>query len=623
MGKLKTQISVRGTVKEVEPIGINSLTVNINREGDFAFYRQKYNGSLSFVNSDFGFLKIAENDCCVKLPVSVSRTCGNADVLAFRGFVNTKKIEWNFETCEVKIDTLESEDIYTEIFKVWERKINMCAMVPNRTVRHWHRVTTLVGDTEHYTYPTATNTKGRLFSDWIYYNVQQALTGTPAASAIPANKNQLSYFLTADTNPCTGQKNQFLKATIFQNSDVLYPLFAPATGIEIDGTINENAAVSMKELFEELKAAFSLEWFVDSDTGKLRLEHTSFFENGNSYTAPGIGIDFSDAKYSRDFSKYRYSYKNSQEDTPGVEELILSQNESANQGERSVIVPIFTENSGTEYFYEYANINDFSLGNIKYASDCITVNEKGEVNRSSVTCSLFCTHAHAILMKSEAIDQNKWVLFDITTNIINHNLIKSGTCERTTLTNVPNAGFSATALMRNYHRWKRPFNRGLMSYSDTPAGLIGKGFLRDMFSVKFSKEYKEVEVLFCCGDSFDVRKLVKLPNGEIVRPQNVSVDYYNDRLRFKPLGLSACGSAVSFPDELEETDVFPAYGTLLNSYTVEMWCSALTNIGTEENPECRSFDYLIEGMRFIYADGFGGSYVEETFPECPQNDPGC
>ena len=617
MEKLKSELSISGTTKEVKPAGLTSLVVNIEKEGDFAFYRQKIGGSLSFVGSDFPFIKTAEKDCCVKLPLSVLQPCGSDFSLAFRGIVNTKKIDWSFETCEAIVSELDTEDFYTGVFLHWEKKINMCAMPTNSTVRHWHRVTapyeSPTGPIDSYTYPTVVNTKGRIFADWILYNIRETFKGTVYASIVPATKAELSYFLTAAKNPCTARTNPFLLATIFQNSDLFFPDYEPATGIEIDERVNTNIAKSLKDILEGLKAAFDLDWFIDSDTGKFRIEHKSFFENGLSYSSPNITIDLGTSKYVPDLGKYKYSYKNRQDDIPGVQELIISQNEAANSSDKAVVIAEYTPEVGQDGFvYSFPKLDDFSLGNIKYESPCISKNEKGETVIDTRNCELFGTHAHAVFMKDESIDLNGWTLLDITDIFLGQKRVKGDVCERAAFSGVLNAGFSATALMRDFHRWGRPFNYGLMAYDETPGDLLGQGFFRPMYSVIYSKEYKEIDIVFCCGDSFDARKLVKLPNGELIQVKSLSIDYANKRLRFQPVGVAACGFSVSFPDNQTGGEC-PAKDTVLSVQVIKTVCyGGCTGIYNE-----------IEGVRTVYADGFCGSYIKDVFPDCPPEQTEC
>lgn len=622
MSKIEVKIS-HNTIKEVRPIGLTSLVVSYEKESEFSFFRQKVNGSLAFTGENFKTIESVQDGCCGRLPVTLFRSCNSVPVPAVSFLLPTRKVDWNFETCEATVSNFEVSDVYEAIFKAWERKVNMCETpVSGKTLRHWLRITntsTESGESvDSYTYPYFNNSKGKLFIEWVLFCIEKTFVGS-LSGIVPDNVFQLSTFLSSQVNFCTGRKNELATALIFQNSDIFQPNSPSATGKQEDGRINEEIGVSLKSLVEGLKAAFDVDFFVDSITGKFRIEHKSFFENGHSYGSVGLSLDLSAAKYSKDLKGYKHSFRYDDSEIEGVQELVIPQNQSSFDADNAIVVLEYSLSTGKGiYLYEVPKIDDFHLGNIKYESDCVKISDNGEVLKKSVSCELFSTFANAVFMQNDSVDINGWTLFDVVENG-DFMEVRNGICERTTLANVPNARFSASSLMRDYHRWARPFVSGLMNYSDSPFELIGKGYVREMYSTKFDKIFREAEVGFCCGDALDIRKLVKMPNGSIAKIQKAEISYSKDRLTLQLNGISSCGKLTVFPEE--NTTEYPERGTLLATRDAETSCYALSYVGPDYG--CVGFNSTIQGKIYVYADGEGGSYIVQDFPECPKDDEQC
>jgi hypothetical protein len=257
-----------------------SLRFVLEKENDTSFFRKKMQGEIEFLGADYNTLKPIEQDCCKTIPINIFRSCGSNNSLFFGGELNSKKFEWNKDICSVKISQIEFRDLEKGVYRNWEKKINMCTMPQNRIVRYdYRKINQPTGNQteETFTYPTIDNPRGRLFKDWILFCVTKTFEGTEYASLIPQNMTQFSHILDTNINPCTAQQSVFTHAIIYQASDFVEPHSQqPATGILADGRINENLSVNLKDLLNNLKILFRLDWFIDSN-GKLRIEHESFF----------------------------------------------------------------------------------------------------------------------------------------------------------------------------------------------------------------------------------------------------------------------------------------------------------------------------------------------------------
>lgn len=74
--------------------------------------------------------------------------------------------------------------------------------------------------------------------------------------------------------------------------DIKYPIITPKTNITV-GEYDHPAAkapVTLRQILEFLKNAHNVFWWIDQ-SNRLCLEHITYFENGKSYAAPGIGSD--------------------------------------------------------------------------------------------------------------------------------------------------------------------------------------------------------------------------------------------------------------------------------------------------------------------------------------------
>lgn len=637
MSNYTALVGISQAPSPVEPTGLTGLKLSVEQENGRAFYRQKVNGNIEFSDKLFNLIKPLEGVCCRSIPFTIFRSCGGSLSKFLEAQFKTNQIEWTFETCTAKLGELEILDNYRGVYKTWEKKVNLCTAPRGKRVKYVYRkpqTTTQNGQevTLHY-YPEIVNNRGSLFSEWILWCINKTFTGTEYSSLIPVNVAQMSTFFDRNISPITAKQNVLRSAFIYQASDLMFPETTNAsTGLMQDGRINEDVALSLKEMLEMLKNVFDMDWYIDTN-GKFRIEHISFFINGLSYSQNNaVSLDLRDEKYLKHLYDYKYSYKLDSDNLVGKEELRFNNNEAIGKSKNAV------EPDGqsgatqqTLYGYYFTRVDDFEYGNIKYLADCVSTDEKGEPKKTPKSDSILITNFEGVRMADETVDVTKWVLLDVEEEPqigeigvlpeFQNYLVKSNVCERTTL-NMSNGRLTATAIMRDFHRYNKPFSSGLMNYNDTPNGLIGKGFIRDMYSVLKTKRLKRITVPFCCTDSaFNPYLPLILPNGQKASVLKAEFDFSDETLSLDPLQNSACGYEVQFPTDAGGE--YPPKGTVLTVGEAVDYCMVYSWI--DSGYGCLGFNKAVFGVRTVYADGNGGSYYEDVIDyenQC-QNDPLC
>lgn len=74
------------------------------------------------------------------------------------------------------------------------------------------------------------------------------------------------------------------------------------------------AKIKLSEIFNMLRFGFNLQWYINSNDGGLRIEHSLYFEQGKHYTVPQVGLDLSllneiytGVPWSTGFNKFTYN----------------------------------------------------------------------------------------------------------------------------------------------------------------------------------------------------------------------------------------------------------------------------------------------------------------------------
>lgn len=602
----KYTVKIQGIESPFNPNGLNGLKLILDKKQDEIFFRQKVGGGLDFTGKDFANILPLEKECCKELNVTINEDC-SGDGILFEGKIKSNEIDWDFELCTAKLGQMNQGDDYLGVFKYWDKKVNMCAMVKTQTVKYTNRI--IVSDTVS-NYTEVLNNRGVYFVDWIYYCIQKTFAGTEYEGITPVNRDTMSKFLFESFNACTGKRNSLAFAIIYQASDFMFSQAQQATGfLSNSGLINEGISVNLKDLFESLKTTFDLCWYIDK--GKLRIEHLSFFQNNLSYDPnnQSFSLDLSSERFAKYVKDYKYNYKNVTDNYYGLEELKLTLNEATFKSKNCSPNPV-NVNQGTEIFalgYNYGKFTDFEMGNIKFSAGCVPLDDKGEVKKNVRSNGMFLTALEPVRLADESVDKSKWVLLDCKkigeSTTINEIVVAS--CDRI-IRKLSNGNLSATSIMRDFLRYDKPFSIGLMSYSETPSGLIGRGLNREMFSLIKSKKLKKISIPYCCTDmAFNPNLLVKLPDGTKAFCERADFQLSDSMLGLELMQTSNCGNDVKFPTVQNENSC-PIKGTVLDTEPVTM---------PVYDPTCQDDRGCFEerpATRTTYADGECGSFIVDV-----------
>ena len=620
----KYTLSIPNNPKLFNPHGINGLKLGIEKKDGDIFFRQKMTGALSFSNADYENMSYLESECCKEVQVKIFHSCSGLNETLLQGSFKSNLLEWNFENCTATLPQLTVQDSYIGFYKYWKKKVNMCSIAKESTyLRYFLRYPDANDDNKPKETLFVVNNIYANFVKWVHHCIEQAFLGTEMEYLIPST-SQMSIFLNSDINVASGKKNPLKTACILQASDFLYPDKTRASGLTATGLLSESVAITLKDLLENLANTFDLYWFINPDTGLIQIEHLCFFENSLSYdiaTTPQaienkIGLDLTQDPYPNILHKYKYSYKTNIDDFYGEEELQFSLNDAlfksshcTNQVPSTdpLYVPIIATIYGTSQVmddtYFFAKVDDFSLGNIKFSESCVPLDENNKIKKKTRNSNLFMTAYEPLRMSDDSIDKTKFVLLDIEPLQAGANTYqaKEALCERTGFRMI-NGIFSASSIMRDFLRYRKPFNVGKMNYSTSANYTTTGGFDRQMYSLIPSKVLKQIDIpfCFCSNEAIDPYRLVRLPNNTIARFSKASFELASDYLSIELLQETNCGFSLLFPD-IATGDNCPARGTVLS---VE---NAIVTTPEVIGSIIVWVDRVV--TRTTYADGECGTYV--------------
>lgn len=249
LGNLATYrhyLTIGSTRTEVFPLNFLASSLNDELEKENVFYRRKFNGKLTFVNTngddDFDLLYLIEGtELCTKLIYEIERD----GVAYWNGYFATADGEFDLTKCTFEV-TPSMDDDYATLLDNADTKYNILD------------VTTIVTTAATRGSISKTYTHNRWLIDVITF----------LADKIKPGVNVTSTFFTAANNPATGVVNHLLYLTIAQKSDIIRPTStSPA----------KTAMMSWNELMDILIGMFQLKWNYNSATNTINVEHISTF----------------------------------------------------------------------------------------------------------------------------------------------------------------------------------------------------------------------------------------------------------------------------------------------------------------------------------------------------------
>ena len=266
-------ITIGSTETEVFPLNfLESAIVDERQDEPRVYYRQPFQGTLTFVNNnggdDFDLLYSAELVTpCDPILLRVERV----GVTYWEGQFSTTDGKWDLDNCTFTV-TPKLADDYVDMLDKADIQHNILDIATEVTT------TALLGAT------TEVYTHNRWLTDVIDYLASDATVGIKPGCT-------LSYdFFTDITNYVTENDNHLTLLTLAQKSDIKRPTSSnPAT----------TAMLSWNELMDILWGMFQVCWSYDSGTDTINVEHISWFTQG-------AGIDLRTQTITRNTNKYEY-----------------------------------------------------------------------------------------------------------------------------------------------------------------------------------------------------------------------------------------------------------------------------------------------------------------------------
>lgn len=517
------------TNEEVFPIGESGLKEDYTPYGGYiADFKHEIKGNLTFIDETFNHFYSLEtsNLRCKDITIVIQKYCGTTWSDYYSGVLSLSKAEWDWEKCRVSMPISSMDDYYcynnkkgTEIdlMPIVPNRVVAKLIAPNTTLEYINYSTTSIKTPFEYWGGTGNpSTQGWTLWKHIYYidgTVHHNDTYWVREKRIEpcANPDLVApWILTATACPGTG-KTYVRKATVYNPQIVQYydsvgvvndysktftilgaatdtailnvdngmlfrevlPAIANICGLtvvsdffqinpenpsannpitqEISKTSNlivyqksdvkrprdlNNASkciVKPGDFIDRICGIFNLRYQIDGST--FRIEHFSFFQQG-------VGLDLTLLKYAKwVFKKHRYNYDSNE--MPRIERFRYSE---------------FTQSS------------DFEESVISYENNCASREEDGDVKMEVdgiTTDLLLCLNNPGI--DSKVVDDAG--IFLMATEEVGgeyHLITESGV--RYPI--APNNSLAWDQLVRDYHKWNRPFKTGKVNNTETTFNLV-------------------------------------------------------------------------------------------------------------------------------------------------------
>ena len=317
---------------EVHPLNWLECSLVYEKENDEVFYRQKFEGSLTFggkkLCADYDlFYSYETADPCQTLYMTIYKD----GAIYWEGFFTTGQGEWDFDAKTFTI-TPQVIDDYTD----WEAEGDT-----EHDILALSRVDTVYSDGAL----TATYDRTILLMDVIKYLAQQVFG---------AGVTVVSEFLSNVTNPITQIANRYNYLTIAQKSDILYPTSSnPAT----------KGLMSFNGMMEILKA-MNLRWEYNDGIDILTIEHISAWDTVSA-------IDIRAQDLTKSTNKFRYI----KEELPKYEYFKWME-------------AYYDDFIGEPIWYDSACVSnestDFALNvttDIQFIRDCVLAGEEAKISK--------------------------------------------------------------------------------------------------------------------------------------------------------------------------------------------------------------------------------------------------
>lgn len=311
------------------------------------------------------------------------------------------------------------------------------------------------------------------FEDVLLYVAQQSC---PSVNSIVSDFFQINPVNVSSINYVTGTENVYVKMGMTALSNVRSPNPTEQATVEM---------TTFKELMDDLFVLFNVYWAIDI-SGDIRIEHFNYWN-----AVPGL--DLTQARYDKYLAgtnKYKYNRK----DSPRYENWTMN-------------------NSPYE-------------GQITYDNAC--GNNKLNEDRITYSCKKIYTDFYTAYFQPQKLSGSTPGIFLFAYHIVSGANVMLGTDE--------NAELVLPRLVLKFHRFGRPQLNGSFQFIPAHKEQSDYGDLF-IYSEKPIKEQKEIQIPFCCSDSFDPGQLVTTfmgINGVVANAvQNLKQDTLKLSLKYK------------------------------------------------------------------------------------------
>lgn len=301
LGNLATYrhyLTIGSTRTEVFPLNFLASSLTDELEKDKVFYRRKFNGSLTFVNTngddDFDLINMVElSGLCTKVIYEIERD----GVDYWNGYFSTSDGKFDYDKCTFEVTPLPDDD-YAYLLDKADLQYNMLNMDDPATGIPYPSVTTtayVLG----YVDPAKVYTRNRWLTDIIEFLCDFVIPGATYSSD----------FFTLATNPATLNPNKLLYLTIAQKSDIVRPTASNEA---------RTALISFNELMDILWVMWQVQWRYDPVANNFIIEHCSYWS-----ASPGMNLSIQEMARN---NKYVYQ----KEAMPKYEKFTFMEADDAN-----------------------------------------------------------------------------------------------------------------------------------------------------------------------------------------------------------------------------------------------------------------------------------------------------
>lgn len=544
--------------KIIQPKSVGKIVVA--KEDGEAFFREKMSGSVTVTLEDYNFIRDAEIyavECCQEITFIVERSCVSGREIFWEGYFSLYDVEWDLDNQEAVIKKITVRDKYNVVFANWHKEINWFGDIPIRrpaaayVPNHPLQPFTHTAPTSNEFNPSGSNSFGRgfYFNYAILWLVKETLKETASEPYSEITEQQMSEFLTAETNPVNGKPNYLRDVLLMHISDAKRPGSSEPAWI---------GKVTLRDVLEGLKQLYNAYWFIDEDD-HFRIEHISYFKNF-SYTLPGITLDLTEARFAERMKyKNKYSYQAD----------LLKGREGV---EQSLTLSAFSQQS--QLWTNFANPSnpEFSAAYMWFGESCVPRNDKGETGEEYKSVSLFTTDWRTVIYKPDIVSDQGWVLVHVP--ILNApDAVAYGWCP---ILNEywTNGNMSMTRLFYEFGRNDLSFQYGMMSFQKQAQkkGINqGSDYVTERpmkaKSTKRVKLFDSVELDMCCGNEYDFSGFIKHPLDDNCVVDRMEYDLSTETVTITPVSSTSCDN-IPFPEyeEIEEPNPeCPSQGTIIRS----------------------------------------------------------